>query len=112
MKAIIRIKTVRKPISARETGLRFEAAIPNMQGRKMKALRENGEVVDFRASKEEAPSWRKPYLIADSSDFFVLSAKDHARFLEKLRWYGYSEFEYMGKFDGKTLEEAIEELGD
>lgn len=81
-KAIIKIKETRRPISEDTIGFRIQAAVPNMAGR------------DFRGNA--VPSFRKPYLIAESSDFSAIEDKDYERFTENLRkLHNYTEFEIV-----------------
>lgn len=101
-KALIHVKPVRKPISEEVIGFRLEAAIPNMAGRVMRA-RQDGDSVVFRATKEEAPSFRKPYLIEQSSDHNAIDRRKVERFMDALRWAGYDEFELIGKYAGEPL---------
>lgn len=97
-KAIIRIKTVRNTTSESFIGFRIEAAVPNMQGRKVRAnFNSEGGVDSFHATDEPAPSFRKPYLIKESSDFSSLDKQMIEKFQKSLDWYGYDQFEYIGK---------------
>lgn len=102
-RALVRVKTVRKPISDEVIGFRLEAAVPNEEGRVMRANHSGGEVVSFYATKQPAPSFRKPYFIAQSSDFCSIDTKKIERFLDDLRWQGYREFDLIGKFEGEPL---------
>lgn len=78
MKAMIAVKTVRRPYSQAALGVRLVAAIPNMAGKMF------GEVV---------PSFRKPYFIAESGDTNVVTEGMRERFLAQLKWLGFDEIE-------------------
>lgn len=97
--AVVHVKTVRLKTSDRIVGYRIEAAIPNLQGRVMRSLGDG----DFFATKEVTPSFRKPYLVAESSDFGSINQKNLSKFLSDLSWQGFSKFEFIGKYDGEPL---------
>ena len=99
-KATIHVRTVRHRISERVIGFRLEAAIPNQAGRKMKPLGDG----DFYATKETATSYRKPYLIAESSDHSFIRAKEIKSFLDELRRAKFDQFEFEDKYDGDPLD--------
>lgn len=105
-KAVVHVKTVRRPISDEIIGFRLEAAIPNEAGRVMKAKHVgNGELDGFYATDEVAPSFRKPYFICDRA---FNGKKDIERLKEDLAWYGYKEVQYVGRFGGMPLAEFVE----
>lgn len=105
-KALIHVKTVRKPISEEVIGFRLEAAIPNMEGRVMKA-RKDGNATAFYATEERAPSFRRPYFIDQTSDYGRIDRKKVERFMENLKWEGFKEFELVGKYDGEAFSEIM-----
>lgn len=93
-KALVRIQGKYRPVSGELIGFRLQAAIPNMAGRKM-VHTSNG----LRATSEEVPAFRKPYLIGESMDYDAIervSEADAERFAKQLRWAGYSQFEFVG----------------
>jgi hypothetical protein len=102
-KALIHVKTVRRPVSQQVIGFRLEATIPNMAGRKMKTC--NGE--DFFATSEAAPSFRKPYFIEASGDYSEISPKIVRRFMGGLKWSGFDEFELIGKYGDAPFAEIM-----
>lgn len=106
-KALVHVKTVRKPISDEVIGFRLEAAIPNQEGRVMRAKKNGGETVGFYATQQPTPSFRKPYFIAQSSDYTDIDPKKIERFLDELRWHGYREFELVGRFAGEPLADMM-----
>jgi len=98
MKAIVQLKATRQPVSGSIIGYRMQAAIPNMNGRAMRAIFDGeGEVVAYTTTGQAAPSFRKPFFIAESSDYSEVSLKEISRFLDRLRWEGYREYEFVGK---------------
>lgn len=78
MKAIVKVKEVKRPYSGAAIGVRLVAAIPNMAG---------------KAFGEAVPSFNKPYFIAESGDSNWVTEPMRERFLEKLRWLGFDEIE-------------------
>ena len=107
-KALVRIKTVRRPNSQEILGFRIEAAIPNDAGRVMRARKEGGETVGFYATGASTPSFVRPYKICESSDHTTIGAKKVTEFVEKqLYWQGYKDIAYVGKFDGTPLIELM-----
>jgi hypothetical protein len=102
--AVIHVKTVRTKTSDRIIGYRLEAAVPNQQGRVMKHFGDG----DFYATEEVAPSFRKPYLIAESSDFNSINKQRLVKFMQDLSWSGFSQFELYGKYDGEPLSNLAE----
>lgn len=105
-KALIHVKTVRKPISEEVIGFRLEAAIPNMEGRVMKA-RKDGDSTAFYATDERAPSFRRPYFIDQTSDYGRIDRKKVERFMDNLKWEGFKEFELVGQYDGEPFSEVM-----
>jgi hypothetical protein len=90
-KALVRIQAKYRPISGEVIGFRLQAAIPNTAGRRM-VQTSNGP----RATSEEVPAFRKPYLIDESMDYASIdsvSEADVERFAKKLHWAGYDQFE-------------------
>lgn len=107
-KALIHVKATRHPISEEIVGFRLEAATPNNEGRVMRARRgEDGETLGFYATKEATPSFRKPYLIAQSSDYPAINKSRIEKFMNNLSWQGYKEFELVGKYEGEPLQEIL-----
>jgi hypothetical protein len=78
--ALIKVKEVKHPISEATIGFRIQAAHPNKAGRNRK-----GEAI---------PAFRKPYLIAESSDFSAMvDEEQYLRFCADLRkLHGYTDF--------------------
>jgi hypothetical protein len=100
-KALVKVAAKRRPVSGDILGYRLVAAIPNLAGRKM-VMTSSGP----RATKEEAPSFRKPYLISESmdhSDLSAISEADCERFAKSLKWAGYTSFEFLD--EGKEGED-------
>jgi hypothetical protein len=98
MKALIQFKTTRRPVSGDIIGVRLQAAVPNLKARKMFG-RDDGS---FVITKKEIPSFRKPYLIAESMDYgdrADISEAEVERFKHRLMWEGFTEFEMLGKKD-------------
>jgi hypothetical protein len=104
MDAIVRARTVRRPISGEFLGYRLEAAVPNRQGRKMRPIYDGeGGVETFIATREEVPSFKKPYLLAWSSDYDEIDRAKIDRFLEGLKFTGFRKFAFFGKVGGVPL---------
>ena len=100
MKALVRIQTKRRPQSGEVQGLRLQAAVPNMQGRKSKAnFNAMGEVANFYVTDEAVPVFRKPYLITETGDNSNVTESVLERFLKAIRWEGYTHFEFIGDWD-------------
>ena len=98
MHAVIRIQTSRRPISGEIKGYRLQATVPNKAARKSKAAFNGlGEVTKFTMTKEEIPSFKRPYLIHESSDLPFPSESDFKRFIQALKWEGYVSFEFYGE---------------
>lgn len=98
-KAIIRIKTVRTKTTDEIIGYRLEAAIPNENGRQMRARRDaTGEVISFYATAKTQPSFTGQYLIEQSSDMTVVQPKAVKRFMENLHFHGYDKFVAFGRW--------------
>ena len=96
MKALIRTKQTYRPFADVRTGFRLQACIPNMQARKMK--RSNFGRGDFYATAECVPSFTGQYLIAESMDYATeeeIKPADVKRFVARLIWAGYTEFEQI-----------------
>jgi len=91
MKALIRVQTKYRPISGDVQGYRLQACIPNKAARKMKKTSKG-----FAATDEEVPSFRKPYLILEGSDYAAPpSDTDLERFKKQLAWEGFTEYEFL-----------------
>lgn len=93
-KALVRIQAKYRPISGEILGFRLQAAIPNLAGKRM-VQTSNG----LRATDEEVPAFRKPFLIDESMDHSAIEAVTEAdveRFAKKLTWAGYTSFEFVG----------------
>jgi hypothetical protein len=111
MKALVRIKITRRPSSREVIGFRIEGAVPNeAQRRMLPQFDGEGEVSGFVIKDEMVPSFRSPYLITSSSDEPYINEATMKRFLSKLRWEGYSLFEFLGKYDGDALSDRFGHL--
>lgn len=78
-RALIKIKETKHPISEVTIGFRIQAAHPNKAGR------------DYRGNP--IPAFRKPFLIAESSDYTTITEKEFDTFTGHLRsFHGYTEF--------------------
>lgn len=104
---MVHVKITRHPLSDEVIGYRFEAAIPNMEGRVMRARKAGGETVSFYATSEAAPSFRSPYFIDQSSDETAITPKVIQRFIDRLTWKGYRSFEAVGKYAGNPLSDIF-----
>lgn len=107
-KALVRVQGKFRPISGDLQGFRLQACIPNMAGRRMVQTREG-----IRATKEEVPAFRKPYLIEESGDYSYMGAiteADVERFADKLRWAGYTSFEFIDAGDDYTRQRIAEDF--
>lgn len=109
MKALFRVAPIYRPYSGKSNGVRLQAAIPNNAGRKMIPT-DKGLI----ATSREVPSFRGPYLIAESMDYpdeGAITERDMERFFDRLRFMGYSEFEQVAQKKGKeiVLPEAMRE---
>ena len=93
MKALIKITPKFRPYSGELAGFRILAAIPNLAAKRMLKTSSG-----FRATNEEVPSFRAPWLIKESMDYasesLVLPA-DMDRFKAGLAWEGFNEFEMV-----------------
>jgi hypothetical protein len=107
-KAIVRVKITRRPRSDEIIGFRLEAAVPNEAGRVMRARKENGQTVGFYATSQPAPSFRRPYLIDQGSDNPWITQGEIDRFLTKLKWEGYDQFDLVGNYDGDPLADQFQ----
>lgn len=83
MKALVRLKESKHPISEETIGFRLQAAVPNVAG---------------RAFGKEIPSFRAPYFIAESSDHSLSELEKDGvfediikQFQEQIRFQGYGE---------------------
>lgn len=94
-KAIIKLVTARTP-SGKVKGLRLKAATPNMSAFKMRPIEINGEVEGYSHTSTPCPSFGPMYLIHSTGDITKLTSGLMNRFLDTLRWKGYSEFEFLG----------------
>lgn len=83
--AIIKKKTVKRPISGEEIGFRLQAAVPNNAGGRF----------DKEDSMGRRVSFGKQYLVAESSDYSELDDRTLDRFLDNLRFHGFTEFELV-----------------
>lgn len=100
MKALIRLRFTRRPISQEVLGYRLQATVPNLAARKMKAIiGQDGTADSFAATKEQVPSFRKPYLIAESSDCSSIGKNEIEKFIKDLMWQGFDEWEFFGNWD-------------
>lgn len=99
MKALIRVQPKYRPVSGDLQGMRMQAAIPNTAARKM--VRTGA---GFRATAQEVPAFRKPYLILETGDQWSFSENDLERFKQKLKWEGFDEFELLTDLDGGKID--------
>jgi hypothetical protein len=97
-RAVVRIRTVRTLTTDRIIGYRLEAAIPNNQGRVMKARHDGAEVVGFYATDAVNPSFTRAYLIEQSSDCSCVTTREVGRFLANLKRQGFDTFNAIGKW--------------
>ena len=84
-KAILKLKTVKHPISEEIIGFRLQAAIPNKAG---------------KAFGKSVPSFKRPYLLGESSDYSEDYLKEHIdtvldSFKNNLKWQGYDQAEFV-----------------
>lgn len=84
MKATVRLKTIKRPISEETIGFRLQAAIPNAAG--------------FKGMT----SYRRPYFIAESSDFSEDYIEGHfaeilGEFEQELNWQGFTDLQFQTK---------------
>lgn len=86
MKAILKLKEVKHPISEETIAFRIQAAIPNESGWK------------------GAPSFRKPYFIAETGDYtegHLVQGDNFNRVLKdfdrQLEWLGFTETVFTGQ---------------
>jgi hypothetical protein len=97
MKVVVRIQTKRRPNSGEVLGYRFQACVPNRAGRKSKAhFNGLGEVTSFTMTDEEVPAFRGTYMVNESSDHPYINEGDFKRFVEGLKWDGYTKLEFYG----------------
>lgn len=75
-------------------GSRLRAAVPNNQGVKFKPYTNNKREKSFYISQREVTSFKAPYLVAEGSDFQIITTKDVERFIQRLEGMGYSIFEF------------------
>lgn len=94
-KAIIKLVAARTP-SGKQKGFRLKAATPNMAGFKMRPIEINGEIEGYSRTGTPCPSFGPMYLIHSTGDLSNLTPGIVTRFLDSLRWKGYSEFEFLG----------------
>ena len=103
-KCLVRVTTATRPNSGGFIGYRLEAAVPNTAGRKVKARREGRELVGFYSTDIEAPSFRHPYLIKQSSDRSRITPADVSAFVNVLRlFHKFKSFEFLGHVHGFPL---------
>lgn len=105
-KAVVRIQPKFRPISGDIIGYRLQAAIPNTAGRRM-VMTSNGP----RATDEEVPAFRKPFLIEESMDYSSIqsvSEVDCERFAKQLNWAGYDHFQFLADADDPLRERLVE----
>jgi hypothetical protein len=107
-KALVRVTAKRRPVSGDIIGYRLQAAIPNAAGRRM-VMTSGGP----RATSEEAPSFRKPYLIEESMDYGymrAISESDVERFARGLNFAGYDSFEFVDAGDDPDRNRLMEDF--
>lgn len=113
MKAIVRVKTTRRPTSREIIGFRLEAAVPNEAQRRMvPSFNGEGEIESFIYKSDFVPSFRRPYLIQASGDEPYINEEVLKRFLKKLRWEGYRLFEFFGKYEGEPMSDRFGHLSE
>lgn len=93
-KAIIKLSNTRSPKNSH--WYRLKAATPNMAAFKMRPIEINGDLDGFSKTNTPCPSFGPMYLIHQSGDMTSLSKGFLERFLDTLRWKGYTEFEFIG----------------
>lgn len=103
-KVTLRIKQVRRPVSDELIGYRLQAAFPNSAARKMKPIKQKGQVVGFSATKQETTSFRGEYLITESSDMTAVGEKDYEKFRAILRDMGFTHFNLAGSEEAGVFE--------
>lgn len=105
MRALIKVQHVRRPTSQQLIGYRLVAAVPNMEARQMMPkMGANGTPDSFVATQKRVPSFRKPYFIAESSDYSMVGRKEIEKFIQELIWNGYKEWELVGNWDLDPIE--------
>jgi hypothetical protein len=83
--AILKLKTVKHPISEDVIGFRIQAAIPN------RAAKAFGKAV---------PSFKRPFFLAETSDHSEAYLQEHFEevldsFKANLKWQGYDTAEFV-----------------
>jgi hypothetical protein len=94
MKALIQVKKVYRPISRELQGYRLRACIPNENARRMLP----GKDGEFKATAKLVPSFTGKYFIQESMDYTNttdVTDAELARFQERLRWEGFTEFQFV-----------------
>lgn len=84
MKATVRLKTVKRPISEEIIDFRLQAAIPNTSGYK------------------GMTSYKRPYFIAESSDYSEDHIEGHfakilGDFEKQMHWLGFTDLQFNAK---------------
>ncbi|MDL2355871.1 MAG: hypothetical protein QFF03_11495 [Pseudomonadota bacterium] len=70
----------------------------------MKArMADDGTVDAFYATAKMVPSFRKSYLILESSDYNAIDRQEIERFLAKLVWQGFDEWEFIGNWQTVSI---------
>jgi hypothetical protein len=104
--ALVRLQPKYRPVSGELQGFRLQAAIPNNAARRM-VMTANGP----RATSEEAPAFRKPYLIEESMDYSyvgMVSDTDCERFAKALRASGYTRFQFIDESDDPARQRLVD----
>lgn len=95
--ALIKIQAKYKPYSGDLQGFRILAALPNMAAKKMLKTSSG-----FRATNEDVPAFRHPYLLDQSMDYAnetLVTEAELERFKTKLGWAGFHQFRMIVKAD-------------
>lgn len=97
--AVLKIKKIRdRHNHERVVFYRLQAAEDNLEGWKQLPVVKGDEVVAFKKVRP-APSFRRPFFIAETGDHTSLSEKTMGRFLERLRWLGFTHIKWFDQYD-------------
>jgi len=101
--ALVRVQAKYRPVSGDLQGFRIQAALPNMSAKRMVKTSKG-----FRATDEDVPAFRPPFLLSESMDYSdesLVTDAEMARFKKNLAWSGFTEFQMIVKPEkaGKKL---------